>query len=111
MFKKLQVAVLVLLVSNTVFSTVWFNFFDPQMLYLEQAFKKEDYGYIKAREIKEVTNDGVETEFSGGIFFLRDEHLKEAGVHHRCRWVAHEYTMEPRQTNTLCLFFWFPVTA
>lgn len=109
MVKKVYNFILIFVVANIVCSTVWLNYFDPQMLYLQNSFQKEDYGRVRALKVEEVKSDGIEEVFSGGIFFLRDVYLKENGYLHQCRWIAHEYTMEPRFTNTFCLFFWLPL--
>lgn len=92
---------------NIPLSTIWYNYYDPHMLFFQKQFEKEDYW--TAKEYKLIDPPlGIEKLYSGGIFAERDNYLADSGVYHRCKWYAYEQAGEDRATNTFCLFFWTP---
>lgn len=106
MIKFIRILV-ALALCNLPLSTVWYNYYDAQMLFLKDTFQKEEYWQVKATSPMDAPV-GIETVFVGGIFAERDDYLARSGVHHNCKWYAYERTGESRETNTFCLFFWMP---
>ena len=90
-------------------TTVWHNWFDSQMLYLEEKFVAGDYGQgLEWNYVAEVS-DGINFIYSGGIFAKRDEYLRSRSIIHSCRWTVHHNSGEEHpHNNTMCLFFWLP---
>jgi hypothetical protein len=98
----------IVILCNFPLSTIWYNYYDAQMVFLKDKFQKEEYWQVKANTPVNAPV-GIETIYSGGIFAQRDSYLSKSGVYHRCKWFAYERTGEDRVTSTFCIFFWTPV--